>query len=292
MRAHAREVADRIDDRRRVEQHLEHELPDLSDVAKAHEQRGEDQRDREDPDVQLEHQRKEEEPVPLRHDLLPGDEGRDRDEIDREGDRCRERRRGRDDRYGRTRACAAATRATTSEYIPSIVASLKNVTRHDSEQQRQRVVVRDRAELEDAPEHEVEHREQRERLDQRPDVAERRARVLELEVGRCDDVEDAQTGAQPGRTFAPGAGRSAIPLAALIARLAYRGARLAVARSSGEHRVEERAGSVRIDRRSLRISGSSSTTPAESSSDRRRIPRPAKELAGDHPRRRRRAGAP
>ena len=43
----------------------------------------------------------------------------------------------------------------------------------------------------EAPEDDVEHREEPQRLRDRPDVAERGARVLELELGRRDDVDDA-----------------------------------------------------------------------------------------------------
>src|SRR5713101_2691699 len=58
-----RQIADGIDDRRRVEQHLQHEFPDLSDISETYEQRGENQSDREDEHIELEQQRYEEQPV-------------------------------------------------------------------------------------------------------------------------------------------------------------------------------------------------------------------------------------
>ena len=49
-----RQVADRIDDRRGVEEQLEEELPDLPDVAKADEERRKDERHAEGEEVELE----------------------------------------------------------------------------------------------------------------------------------------------------------------------------------------------------------------------------------------------
>ena len=61
-----RQEADRVDDRRGVEEQLQPELPDLTDVAKADEQRREDERDADDEDVELEHEQRDQQPVELR----------------------------------------------------------------------------------------------------------------------------------------------------------------------------------------------------------------------------------
>ena len=63
--------------------------------------------------------------------------------------------------------------------------------------------------MEQAPEDQIEHREERHRFDDRPHVAERGARVLELEVGLCDDDQRPHQRPRPrgGWTIAVGGER-------------------------------------------------------------------------------------
>ena len=61
-----------------------------------------------------------------------------------------------------------------------------------TDQERERVVLRDETELEYPAENEVEHREEKEWLQHRPDVSQCRSCVLQLELGRRQDLEDAE----------------------------------------------------------------------------------------------------
>ena len=69
----------------------------------------------------------------------------------------------------------------------------------DSDEQGDAVERRDGVELEDSAEDEIQDDEERERLDDRPDVSEHGAGVLELELRQHDDLQHPQVVREPAR---------------------------------------------------------------------------------------------
>jgi hypothetical protein len=80
----ARDVLDRIEDRRPIEDGLESHIPDRPHVAKAHVERGEQHRQPGGEHAQEEHEREQLEPRPAHRDAPGEHEDHDRDEVEQE----------------------------------------------------------------------------------------------------------------------------------------------------------------------------------------------------------------
>ena len=119
------------------------------------------------------------------------DEHDDDEQVDEERHRRRDRHRERDHEV-RERELAQQRRARDERRHREPGRVDEEDPEDDPDQQVERVVLEADVELEEAAEDGVEHREHRERLRDRPDVAERGLRVLELVLGARDDAEDAQ----------------------------------------------------------------------------------------------------
>ena len=201
--------ADHVDDRRGVEEGLEHDLPDRPHVAVAHEQRREQHRDAgaeegEDPD-----ERHQPHPVPRDRHALGEDEHEHGEEVHGEVERRREHHRKRDD-HARELDLPHEVLAVDDRPHGTRRRLREEGVQDDVHQQHGGVEVHVLAEAEDVGEDQVQDPEQQQRPHELPQVAERRAEEAELPVGdreRARQVHEAAqvAVAEGGRALDPAA---------------------------------------------------------------------------------------
>ena len=182
LREPHRDHAQRVDDRRRVERRLQHDLPDVAQVAEAHVEGAQEERQRERERRQLHEEQRQPQDVRRRSGTRAtimnttmttmlsaeaderGDADGEHHHVAGEVDLAQQ--------VGAADQRREPLRADLGEEAPD----------HDAEQQVHGVVRYLRAELEEPDEDHVQDGEDRQRLEQRPQVAEQRRLVAQLEV--------------------------------------------------------------------------------------------------------------